>query len=119
MEAHHSSTPSPIVAIHVLAAVGVLFWLTRVIKAFADQEHQLLVVILAVVLGGAHVAMSALTAVHSRAVIGAMLFVLIGDLLLAIFVNWQAILLVGFTIVLLLLTRPASARAWFASAPTA
>lgn len=42
-----------------------------------------------------------------------MWFVVIGDSLLTIFVNWQAILLVGFTVVLLLLTRAPSARRWF------
>lgn len=112
------TVPAPIIVIHVLAAVGVLFWLSRVIKAFADQEHQLVVVTLAVILGGAHVAISALTAVHSRAAVGAMVLVLVGDVILTIFVNWQAILLVGFTIVLLLLTRAKGSRAWYASGTT-
>ena len=44
-----------------------------------------------------------------------MWFILIGDSLLTIFVNWHAILLVLFTFVLLLLTRAPSARRWYSA----
>ncbi len=106
--------PAPIIAIHVLAAIGVVFWISEIITAFVDQNHVAAVVFLGVVLGGAHVLISRFTSKHSRRAFAAMWFVVIGDSLLTIFVNWQAILLVAFTIVLLLLTRVPSARRWFA-----
>jgi hypothetical protein len=106
--------PVPIFAIHVLAAIGVLFWLSEIVSAFVDQDNAWLVLLLGIVLGGAHVLISRFTSQHSKRAIAAMWFVVIGDSLLAIFVNWQAILLVGFTVVLLLLTRVPSARRWFA-----
>ena len=107
------SVPAPVIAIHVLAMVGVLFWLSQVITAFRDDCNPWAVLATAVVLGGAHVAISVLTARHSRRAIGAMWFVFLGDALLTALVDWRAILLVAFTAVLLLLTRPASAHEWF------
>lgn len=106
--------PAPIIAIHVLAAIGVLFWLSEIITAFADSNNAWLVLLLGIVLGGAHVLISRFTSLHSKKAIAAMWFVFIGDSLLTVFVNWQAILLVLFTAVLLLLTRVPSARRWFA-----
>lgn len=107
--------PAPIIAIHVLAAIGVLFWLSQIISAFVDGNHAWLVLMLGIVLGGAHVLISRFTSQHSRKALGAMWFILIGDSLLTIFVNWQAILLVIFTIVLLLLTRAPSSRRWYSA----
>lgn len=108
--------PAPIVAIHVLAAVGVLFWLSMIISALTGgTDDPGTVVALGVVLGGAHVAISWLTHRHSRLVYAAMGFVLADDTALAILVNPRAVALVLFTIVLLLLTRTPSARRWFAS----
>ena len=106
--------PAPIIAIHVFAAIGVLFWLSEIITAFADSTNAWLVLLFGVVLGGAHVLISRFTSVHSKKAFAAMWFVFIGDSLLTIFVNWQAILLVLFTLLLLLLTRLPSARRWFA-----
>lgn len=108
--------PAPIIAIHVLAAIGVLFWLSEIITTFVDQNHVAAVFVIGVVLGGAHVLISYFTSRRSRRAYAAMWFVVIGDSLLTIFVNWHAIALVGFTIVLLLLTRVPSARRWFTSA---
>lgn len=108
--------PAPIITIHVLAAIGVLFWISSIIGAFVDGNRPWAVLIVGVVLGGAHVLISRFTTLHSRKAFAAMWFVIIGDSLLTVFVNWQAILLVGFTIVLLLLTRAPSARRWFTAA---
>lgn len=105
--------PAPIIAIHVLAAIGVLFWISQIVGAFVDGNRPVAVLIVGIVLGGAHVLISRFTTLHSRKAFAAMWFVVIGDSLLTIFVNWQAILLVGFTVVLLLLTRAPSARRWF------
>jgi hypothetical protein len=107
--------PGPIVAIHVLAAVGVLFWLSMIVAAVTGGTGNPAGVIgLGVVLGGAHVAISWLTHRHSRLVYAAMGFILVCDSALAILVDPRAVLLVLFTIVLLLLTRAPSARRWFA-----
>jgi hypothetical protein len=106
--------PGPIIAIHILAIIGVLFWISQIVGAFVAGEHQWAVLIVGIILGGAHVLISRFTTVHSRKAMAAMWVVLIGDSLLTIFVNVEAILLVGFTVVLLLLTRAPSARRWFA-----
>lgn len=106
--------PAPILAIHVLAAVGVLFWISQIIGAFIDGTRPWAVLLVGVILGGAHVLISRFTTMHSRRVFAAMWFIVIGDSLLTIFVNWKAIALVGFTIVLLLLTRTPAGRRWFA-----
>lgn len=108
--------PAPIVAIHVLAGVGVLFWLSMIATALTGGSADPgVVIVLGVVLGGAHVAISWLTHRRSRLVYAAMWFVLVSDAGLAIVVDRRAILLVLFTVVLLLLTRAPSARRWFAS----
>jgi hypothetical protein len=122
IEGHVTSTragrfgPAPIIAIHVLAIIGVLFWLSTIVEAFIDNSSsKWLVAMVGLVLGGAHVAISRFTSLHSTRAFAAMWFVFVGDSLLAVFVEWQAIALVLFTIVLLLLTRARSARSWFAS----
>jgi hypothetical protein len=108
--------PFPIVLIHVLAFIGVLFWLSTMISAIVDGSDQVwFVIALGVVLGGAHIAISLFTSRHNRGAVMAMWFVLISDSLLTIFVSWLAIVLVMFTVVLLILTRTPSARKWFAS----
>jgi hypothetical protein len=107
--------PAPIIAIHVLAMIGVLFWLSTIVSTFiSDSSNKWFVAVVGLVLGGAHVAISRFTSLHSTRAFVAMWFVFLGDSLLAIFVDWQAIALVLFTVVLLLLTRVRSARIWFA-----
>ena len=109
--------PASIIALHALAGIGVLFWLSRALLAVTSADPDVLwVIALAVVLGGAHVAVSMLTARHSRLAILAMWFIAIGDGLLAIFVNEQAIVLVAFTVIMLLLAHSRAARAWYAAA---
>jgi len=108
--------PGPIIAIHMLAMIGVLFWLSTIVGAFVEgSSNKWLVAVVGLVLGGAHVAISRFTSLRSNRAVFAMWGVFIGDSVLAIFVNWQAIALVLFTVVLLLLTRTRSARMWFAS----
>ena len=108
--------PGPILALHVLAGIGVLFWLSRAVLAVTSEDPDVLwVVALAVVLGGAHVAVSILTARHSRHAIIAMWFIAIGDGLLTAFVNTQAIVLVAFTVIMLLLAHSRAAHAWYAT----
>lgn len=108
--------PTPIVLIHVLAFVGVAFWISMIASALTGGSADAWrVVVVGLVLGGAHVAISMLTSRHSSRAVVAMWVVFIGDSLLAIFVDWKAVLLVLFTVVLLALTRVPSSRAWFAS----
>lgn len=114
---HGRFGPGPILTIHILAAIGILFWISMVVQTFSSgASNALVVLVLAIVLGGAHLGIWIWTSRHSRKAIWAMWFILVGDSLLTIFVDVKAIVLVGFTIVLLLLTRAPSARAWYTSA---
>jgi hypothetical protein len=100
----------------VLAFIGVLFWVSSIIQAIAGGFPQgWAVVPVGIVLGGAHVAISWLTARHDRRAVVVMWFVFVSDSLLAIFVDYLAVVLVLFTVVLLLLARTADARKWFLS----
>jgi hypothetical protein len=100
----------------VLAFIGVLFWLSTIIQNIAAGfPNGWAVVPVGVVLGGAHVAISWLTSRHNRRAVAAMWFVFVSDSLLAIFVDFLAVVLVLFTVVLLLLARTSSAKKWFGS----
>lgn len=110
-----SGRPVPVRIIEILGYVGVLFWLVTIVRALIeDASSAWPVLLVGIVLGGAHVVIALGAARRRRIVYAAMWFVLIGDSLLTVFVDVRAIALVLFTIVLLLLTRPAAARAWFA-----
>jgi len=98
-----------------MALIGVLFWVSTIIQAILGGFPQGWVVPVGIVLGGAHVAISWLTARHDRRTVAVMWFVFVSDSLLALFVDYRAVVLVLFTVVLLLLTRTAGARQWFAS----
>lgn len=114
---HGRFGPGPIVTIHVLAAIGILFWLAMVVQAFvAGASNAALVLLLAIALGGAHLAIWVWTSRHSRMAIWAMWFVLVGDALLTLLVDVKAVILVIATVVLLVLARTPSARAWYAGA---
>ncbi len=105
--------PPPIIFIHVLAFVGVLFWLVMIVRALTGEfSSPGRVIALGVVLGVAHVSISVLASRHSRWAYAAMWVIFAIDTALAIFVDWKAVLLVLFTCVLLLLTRVPSARGW-------
>jgi hypothetical protein len=112
-----AGSPRPIIAIHILALIGVLFWLSTIIQAFiAGSENAIAILLIGITLGGAHIAISRFTTLHNRKAIGAMWFVLVSDSLLTIFADRMAIVLVLFTVVLLLLTLTPSAKAWFQKA---
>lgn len=107
--------PRPILAIEILGYVGVAFWATTIVRtAFSDSGSLLGVLVVGLILGAAHVVISRGAARRSRIVYAAMWFVLVSDTLLSFFVDVRALVLVGFTIVLLLLTRLPSARDWLA-----
>lgn len=108
----------PVRIIEILGYVGVLFWVVTMVRALVDDASSAWpVLMVGVVLGGAHVVIAVGAAGRRRIVYAAMWFVLVGDSLLTVFVDIRAIALVLFTIALLLLTRPAAARSWFAAAP--
>lgn len=109
--------PVPVRIIEILGYVGVIFWIVTIVRAFIDDASSAWPVLLVgIVLGSAHVVIAVGAAQRRRIVYAAMWLVLIGDSLLTVFVEVRAIALVLFTVVLLLLTRPAAARAWFAAA---
>ena len=100
----------------MLAIIGVLFWLSTIVQGIAaGLPDGWAVVPVGIVLGGAHVIISWLTTRHNRRAVAAMWFVFVSDSLLAIFVDFLAIVLVLFTVVLLLLARTSSAREWYGS----
>jgi hypothetical protein len=104
--------------IHVLALIGVLFWLSTIIQGIAaGLPNGWAVIPIGLVLGSAHVAISWFTTRHNRLAFTAIWFVFIADALLAIFVNWLAVVLVLFTVGLLLLAHTSAAKAWFTSKP--
>ena len=89
--------------VHVLAAIGVIFWIVTFVRTALGQidASVLQVGALALVLGGAHVLISTSTTRGSVAAIWLTVFVFVSDSLLGIFVNPMAFLLAGFTVVLL------------------
>jgi hypothetical protein len=102
--------------IHVLALIGVLFWLSTIIQAIAaGLPNGWAVIPIGIVLGSAHVAISWFTTRHNRLAFTAIWFVFVADALLAIFVNWLAVVLVLFTVGLLLLAHTSTAKEWFTS----
>jgi hypothetical protein len=108
--------PAPIIAIHVLAFIGVAFWASTIISAIISASSDVWwVILIGVILGGAHLAISRLTTLHSSTAIYFMWFVFVADSLLAIFVQYQAVILVIFTIVLLGLTRFPSSKLWYST----
>jgi hypothetical protein len=108
--------PAPILAIHILAFVGVFFWASTIVQALAaGLPNGWTVIPIGIVLGGAHIAISRFTARHDRRAVAVMWFVFIADALLAIFVNYLAVILVLFTVVLLILARTSPAKEWFTS----
>lgn len=114
MKTQRLAVPGPVLGVCALAVIGILFWTSMTVQAFTSgADNQWIVLTLAIVLGGAHAAALVWTVAHSRKAHLALWFIVIGDSLLTVFVDWQAILLVGFTIVMLMLTRTRAARAWY------
>lgn len=114
MTTTRTAIPAPVLGIIALAAVGILFWTSMTVQAFTSgADNRWIVLCLAIVLGGAHVAALLWTLAHSRKAHYALWFIIVGDSLLTVFANWQAVLLVGFTIVMLALTRARTARSWY------
>ena len=109
-----TNAPLSIICIGLFAVIGILFWVSMTVQAFTTGgDNKWTVLVLAIVLGGAHGAALVWTRRHSRRAHLALWFIIVGDSLLTIFAAWQAILLVAFTIVMLALTRTQSAKAWY------
>jgi len=95
-----------------MGGIGVAFWAVTIIQSLiADAASSLGVILVGVILGGAHVVVA--VAAHRRSsiylyAIGSIFF---GDLALAIWVDPQAFALVAFTVVLGILAATPSARA--------
>lgn len=90
------------IAVHVLATIGVVFWVVTFMRTALGQIDASVVQVglLALVLGGAHALISTSTTRGTSAAIWLTVFVFISDSLLGIFVNPMAFLLSGFTVVL-------------------
>ncbi len=106
--------PVPVLVIELIGYLGVAFWATMIVRAWLDDSASAVgVTLLGVILGGAHIVIAVGAAQRRRMAFAAMWFVLIADSLLTIFVDVKAIVLVGATILLLVLTRTRSAREWW------
>lgn len=109
--------PTPIILIHVLAYIGVAFWLSMIVTAVTTaSENAVGVVVVGVVLGSAHVGISVFTTRHNSTAIKAMWFVFVSDSFLALFVDYRAVVLVLFTVVLVILTKTTAGKEWFSPA---
>jgi hypothetical protein len=100
----HAMTTSRLgaIAVHVLATIGVLFWIATFTRTAMGQIDASVVQVglVALVLGGAHALISLSTTRGSIAAIWLTVFVFVSDSLLGIFVNPIAFFLVGFTVIL-------------------
>lgn len=108
-----SRVPLPIRAIEVMGGIGIAFWVVTIIRSLIDDvAGSLGVLIVGVILGGAHLVVALAAHRRSIAYVYAIAFIFIGDLALAIWVDPQAFALVAFTVVLGVLAATPSARAW-------
>ena len=106
--------PVPVLTIEIIGYIGVAFWATMIVRAWLDGSASAIwVTLLGIVLGGAHIVIAVGAAQRRRIAFAAMWFVVVSDTLLTIFVDVKAIVLVGATILMLILTRTRSAREWW------
>ncbi|HAN70312.1 MAG TPA: hypothetical protein DCQ36_01805 [Actinobacteria bacterium] len=104
--------PTSVLVIEIIGYVGVAFWVIMTLRAFlTGSSSAWMVLLLALVLGSAHVVIAVGARRRMRIAIAAMWFVLVSDSLLTIFVDVKALALVLATVALLLLAR--SARTWW------
>ena len=96
-----------------MGGIGIAFWVVTIIRSLVDDAAGILgVLIVGVILGGAHLVVALAAHRRSIAYVYAIGFIFIGDLALAIWVDPQAFALVAFTVVLGILAATPSARAW-------
>jgi len=108
-----SRVPLPIRAIEVMGGIGIAFWAVTIVRSLIDDAAGSLgVLIVGLILGGAHLVVALAARRRSVAYIYAIAFIFVGDLALAIWVDPQAFALVAFTVVLGILAATRSARAW-------
>lgn len=113
-----SRRPLPVLAIETLGYLGVGLWLVLILRAWTSTPFAAWwVTIVGLVLGAAHVLISVGATRRARVVLPAMWFVLAADILLTLVVDVRALILVGASILLLLLMRTSSARAWWKATP--
>ena len=105
--------PLSIRAIEVMGGIGIAFWVVTIVRSLiGDAAGSLAVLIVGLILGGAHLVVALAAERRSVAYVYAIGFIFIGDLALAIWVDPQAFVLVAFTVVLGILAATPSARAW-------
>jgi len=105
--------PLPVRAIEVMGGIGIAFWVVTIVRSLIDDAAGSLgVLIVGLILGGAHLVVALAAGRRSVAYIYAIAFIFIGDLALAIWVDPHAFALVAFTVVLGILAATPSARAW-------
>ena len=108
-----SRVPVPIRVIEVMGGIGIAFWAVTIVRSLIDDAAGSLgVLIVGLILGGAHLVVALAARRRSVAYIYAIAFIFVGDLALAICVDPQAFALVAFTVVLGILAATPSARAW-------
>ena len=105
--------PVTIRAIEVMGFVGIAFWIVTIVRSILEDPGNFLgVLLVGLVLGGAHAVVAWGARNRSRIYLYAIGFIFVGDFLLAVFVDAQAFALVAFTIVLGVLAGLPSSRDW-------
>jgi len=105
--------PLPVRAIEVMGGIGIAFWAVTIIRSLIDDAAGIAgVLVVGVILAGAHLVVALAAGRRSVAYVYAIAFIFFGDLALAIWVDPQAFALVAFTVVLGILAATPSARAW-------
>lgn len=108
-----TKAPVTIRFIEVMGGIGIAFWLVTIVRTFIDGANNAVAVLLVgLVLGGAHAVVTWGARTRSRAYLYAIGIIFVGDLLLALFVDARAFALVAFTIALGVLAALPSSRDW-------
>lgn len=115
-----SQTSRSETVVHILAVVGVTFWVAMIVAALAGKLTYSTprVIGLGIILLAAHALISVNTRRQKPLAIALMWFVLVADAVLALLINPKAWLLVGASIILLI-AGYSCRRSWSTSPATA
>lgn len=100
-----------------MGLIGIAFWIVTITRTALEGTGNVLgVLLVGLVLGGAHAVVTWGARRRSKMYLYAIGFIFVGDVLLALFVDAQAVALVAFTVVLGVLAGLPSSRDWLRQA---